>query len=119
MKCKIEGCSNESSSRGMCGAHYQRWRREGGKDEPKLKAPNGSGGLTHEGYVLLQVDGRRVYEHRYLAEKALGKPLPKGARIHHMGERCDNHGFGKLVICPDEEYHQLLHRRMEELNYKV
>ena len=116
MKCKIENCESKASSRGMCGAHYQLWRRAGGVNEPKLKQPNGSGGMTGGGYILLNINGRRVYEHRYLAEKALGKPLPKGARIHHTGKTWDNHGFLKLVICPDEEYHQLLHRRAEEID---
>jgi len=69
------------------------------------------------GYVLIKVKGELVYEHRMLAEKALGRPLPKGVIIHHMYGPADNHGFGKLVICPDQSYHILLHKRMEELGY--
>ena len=47
-----------------------------------------------------------------VAEKALGKPLPKGAEIHHYGKRDDN---TKLVICQDQAYHKLLHRRMRAI----
>ena len=65
------------------------------------------------GYILIKVNGELVYEHRVLAEKALGRPLPKGAVVHHTGEPGDNHGPFKLVICPNQEYHMLLHKRME------
>lgn len=48
--------------------------------------------------------------HRIRAEKALGKPLPPGAIVHHAdGTRRDD---APLVICPDDAYHMLLHRRM-------
>lgn len=53
-----------------------------------------------------------------LRQKALGKPLPKGAVVHHMGKPWDNHDFGKLVICPDQAYHFLLHKRARELGYE-
>lgn len=66
------------------------------------------------GYVMIKVNGDLVYEHRVLAEKALGKPLPRGSVVHHMKAPDDNHGFCKLVICPDQEYHFLLHKRMKE-----
>ena len=68
------------------------------------------------GHVMVKVDGKLTYEHRVLAEKALGKPLPNGSIVHHMGEPDDNYGFGKLVICPDQDYHLLLHRRMDAYN---
>ncbi len=51
-----------------------------------------------------------VLLHRVRAEKALGKPLPEGAIVHHAdGTKGDN---APLVICPDDSYHQLLHARM-------
>jgi hypothetical protein len=54
-------------------------------------------------------DGIRTL-YRLKAEKALGKPLPKGAVVHHAdGTRSDD---SPLVICQDQEYHSLLHRRM-------
>lgn len=51
-------------------------------------------------------------EHTVLAEKALGKPLPIDAEVHHGNEKHDN---TCLVICQDRAYHMLLHRRTKAL----
>ena len=54
--------------------------------------------------------GRNGLLHRIRAERALGKPLPIGAVVHHAdGSRDDD---APLVICPDNAYHRALHARM-------
>ena len=73
---------------------------------------------SKNGYVMIKIDGVLVYEHRALAEKALGKSLPPKAIVHHTSAPDDNHGYFKLVLCPSQEYHALLHKRMQELNYE-
>jgi len=45
-----------------------------------------------------------VKEHIYIAEKAMGKTIPRGAQVHH-------HSPTQLVICQDDAYHKLLHQR--------
>lgn len=52
-------------------------------------------------------------EHIVLAERALGRPLPKGAEVHHVDEDITNNAPWNLVICPDHAYHRLLHMRGE------
>jgi hypothetical protein len=52
--------------------------------------------------------GRR-HAHRLRAEGALGKPLPKGAEVHHANET--KHEDSPLVICQNRAYHRLLHAR--------
>ena len=49
--------------------------------------------------------------HIVRAEQALGKPLPKGAVVHHADGSRSPHA--PLVICQDSAYHQLLHLRMK------
>lgn len=49
-----------------------------------------------------------IDEHRYLAAKALGKALPDGSVVHHHNGKMQG---GDLVICQDNAYHKLLHRR--------
>lgn len=60
--------------------------------------------------------GRSVAKHIAVAEKAIGKVLPHGALVHHVDEDTLNNDPKNLVICPDEAYHKLLHRRMRALD---
>ena len=90
--------------------HYQRLYHGGGigSAAPK-KAPNG-------GSRIDKASGYRVFnkkaEHIIVAEKALGKPLPVGAVVHHMDENKLNNTPSNLVICQDAKYHNLIHQRM-------
>jgi len=73
--------------------------------------PNG-GCLRADGYVVVTKDYRGQMEHVLVAERALGKPLPPEARVHHVDEDRSNNAPHNLVVCPSEAYHQLLHQRM-------
>lgn len=45
--------------------------------------------------------------HRLRAERALGRPLPRGVEVHHVdGTKSTD---SPLVICQDRAYHMLLH----------
>lgn len=58
-----------------------------------------------------QRPGGRIGGHIVVAERALGKPLPRGAVVHHVnGDPGDNRPTN-LVICQDTEYHWVLHVR--------
>ena len=55
-------------------------------------------------------DSGNQFLHRVRAEKALGRPLPFGVVVHHAdGTKGD---AAPLVICQDESYHRLLHKRL-------
>lgn len=118
IECVVDECFEQSTySNGLCELHYQRWNRYG---RTHNIVNRGSGHwVSSVGYIEIIIDGRRVMEHTYLAEKALGKSLPKGAVVHHMNKKkWDNHTPFNLVICPDQAYHLLIHRRMKELGYE-
>ena len=53
----------------------------------------------------------RTRVHRLLAERALGKPLPKRAEVHHA-DGSKTSITGPFVICENRQYHKLLHVRM-------
>ena len=73
---------------------------------------------TYSGYPMLYNpthprarNNRYVLEHIVLAERALGHALPLQAQIHHVNlDEADN-SRGNLVICENQMYHRLLHKR--------
>jgi hypothetical protein len=102
---------------GLCNIHYQRMRRTG-KFERSVASPGTGRSLNSQGYVIIWRNNKAYKEHVFLAEKALGKLLPKGAVVHHMNEnKADNFTPLNLVVCPDQAYHALLHKRMRDLGY--
>lgn len=118
IECIVDGCVDISAyGNGLCEVHYQQQNRYG--RTYNIIAPKGSGHISSAGYIVHTINGKPKYEHIILAEIALGKPLPKGAVVHHMNnEPWDNHKPFNLVICPDQAYHMLLHKRARELGYE-
>lgn len=78
------------------------------------------GDILSKNGTRTQANGYRAFGagtlvHIALAEKALGKKLPKGAEIHHVDEDKTNNNPDNLVICPNHSYHALLHARQRIL----
>lgn len=116
--CVIEGCQFPSVCRGLCDGHYSRWKKSGDvQASVPLRAKREKGqGTLHDGYVRHNIDGKLIREHQLIVEKALGKPLPKGAQIHHVDGNKKNNGPWNLVLCPSDAYHKLLHARQRAID---
>lgn len=83
-----------------------------------------SGGTCkhQQGYRQTKVKGHHradsrgyVFDHILIAEKALGKPLPPKAEIHHVNENRSDNRKENIIICQDRAYHKLIHYRMTAL----
>lgn len=57
-----------------------------------------------------------VRYHRIVVESALGKSIPKKAVVHHIDYDKGNNSNNNLVLCQNQSYHNLIHRRTDALN---
>lgn len=119
MICEVINCEKPAKCNGLCNMHYARFRKGNpvGSAE-KLRRPQGTGTIHVGGYKEIYVNGQKILEHRLIAEEALGKKLPEKVVVHHLnGNPLDNRSCN-LVVCPDQTYHMLLHKRQKELGYE-
>lgn len=104
--CKIVGCQSVANRNDMCQKHYRRMRVHGDPMKTNRRSNSDGKGYRNKGQKGLHV---------ILAERAIGKSLPKGAVVHHVnGDKSDNTP-SNLVICPSSSYHALLHIRTRAL----
>lgn len=94
-------CSRSCS---RTGEHSPQWR---------------GGRYTSNGYVMVLTpdhphadDKGYVEEHRLVAERAIGKILPREAVVHHGNSIRNDNRRENLVICPNQSYHMGIHNRM-------
>ncbi len=89
----------------------------------RVRPPKGRKTITNTaGYGLIYLPNHPradnsgyVLAHIPICENVLGKPLPIGAKVHHVDENKANNRHDNLVICESNAYHQLLHQRMRAL----
>lgn len=113
--CSVSSCRQEAKVKGFCGRHYQKWYRCGDPLAGRNQRQQGTGSITNQGYIDRTVNGERRLEHIRVAERVLGRPLPGDAVVHHHNENRQDNRPKNLVICPNGNYHKLLHRRMRAL----
>lgn len=105
---RVEGLTTKGRSRRFVHGHNRRGAGRGAKASGRY-ATVSAPGHPH-------ADGRgQVREHVFVASAVFGGALPPKAVVHHVnGDRWDNRPEN-LVICEDQKYHMLLHRRQAAL----
>lgn len=89
-RCSMEDCDKIAKTRGLCIRHYTLFRNNGDPSIQKRASP-GNGTIDSFGYRLITVNGRRIREHRYVMEQALGRRLASTEIVHHVdGNKLNN-----------------------------
>ena len=73
-------------------------------------------GKYKKAYRHTSDNGRPRGVHLIIAEQVLGRPMPKGAGVHHVDGDGHNNAHRNLVIYPTQAYHLLLHKRQRAFN---
>lgn len=115
--CRVEECGEKAvvSGERLCHFHYRRFQAGLSLTNVRFMARRGHGTFDKCGYIVVRINGKNYFQHRLVVERAMGKLLPITAHVHHLnGIKYDNRQQN-LVVCPNDEYHRLLHRRAKEL----
>ena len=107
--CQVKGCANilKKTEGRICQKHRSRMFRHGSYDiSPNWRnLKKGEPCLTKLGYIRINIDGKRVLQHRRVMEQHLGRPLDKDERIHHInGDKTDNR-IENLELQPNNGEH--------------
>lgn len=94
-ECAFAGCVKEAHAKDLCHGHYNQQYR--GQALRPLRTP-GQWGVWYTdalGYVrrMRKIDGKQEgqFQHRFVMEEHLGRPLEKHENVHHInGHRDDN-----------------------------
>lgn len=91
--CAVAGCGSGAESLGWCATHYRRFQTEGDPGEAgRRRAKSGDGNRNpRTGYIDIQIEGRKLAQHRWVMEQHLGRQLDRWETVHHRnGIRDDN-----------------------------
>lgn len=101
MKCSVSGCSRIVDAKGFCYIHYYYFHKYGDPlTKPKIRK-RGDGTVTAGGYRQIGINKKRLYEHRVVMEKFLGRPLKTTEQIHHLDHNRLNNDISNLIVIPN------------------
>lgn len=80
-----------------------RVKHHSGHEHPRYKG----GHVNGQGYRIMFVQGRRIPEHRYVMEQALGRPLERSEVVHHIDGDKQNNRPENLQVMSQGEHNRL------------
>lgn len=109
-KCIVKDCSNIITVRGRyCCKHRSRLQRTG-TVEPSQKAINRfQPVILKTGYIRINIEGKRVHQHKYVMEQFIGRKLKPDECVHHINKITTDNRIENLQLMTMSE-HSKFHR---------
>jgi hypothetical protein len=86
-------CSRACGSLSKTGKNHNAWK--GGRNKMK------------NGYIRIRVDKKYMYEHRFVMEKHLGRPLQQKEVVHHIDGDRTNNRIENLCLMPKKKHDKI------------
>ena len=116
LECGNEFCVKKSSGKKLCSLRCAVLSRSGSKS----KRWKGGRSISKKRYVRINLGkGIRMFEHRLVGEKMLGRKLKSTEAIHHIDGDKLNNKESNLYICSSNADHQRAHRSMEPVIFDL
>ena len=96
--CLVPNCTIRHIGRVHCVSQAERIMQTKGEYHAPHSLPNGTWRETVDGYIIRKVDGKWMFEHRYVMEQHLGRPLIDGESVHHKNGVKTNNQIGNLEL---------------------
>lgn len=77
-----------------------------GERNPRFKG----GCIREDGYKIIVIDGKRMFEHRHIWEKYYGE-IPKEHHIHHIDNNPSNNEISNLKLLTNREHRAFYHKK--------
>jgi hypothetical protein len=88
-----------------------------GTKHPRIRPIGSKRTRDSSGCSYIQIKVREpdfwVYEHRFLMEQNLGRPLKPSEVVHHKDSNLQNNSIGNLVLLKSQAEHARMHRAEE------
>lgn len=71
------------------------------------------------GYYRQYINGKKVWTHRYNAEKKIGRKLKNYELVHHKDGNKTNNDYDNLYVCKDKAEHGAVHDSLEKVAFEL
>lgn len=105
MQCIFPNCTKTKIiARYLCEKHFHfvKYRKQL-DNYPRMKRKDGTGCITR-GYKMLTINGKRIFEHRYIVEKSINRKLKTKEQIHHIDGNGLNNSLDNLIITSQSDH---------------